>query len=295
MYVEKAGYNPAELTRAVFAVEGLTGSRAGPFGGEALRLMENIGPAKDISGRITAVVRVVEAWEACVPEDVNQAFGTAKSAFGPARQEDRVYSVKTAVAKDLKKLLAAESAKKAADEFLKAATEDGWEKALEKFNSRYGKQAGQDDDAPSASAEKPFRLENRTGLRRIAGAELATLAVRTSGDPSAAEMVKNQRIRARFAEALYELGAESAVENVIMEFEPELAFYVIKSASVSRMTREDYEKIKAQVAFMGDLAESQSLAAVYLDPNNIISRSKFRFIEVDRTQSGDSADSEGST
>ena len=55
-----------------------------------------------------------------------------------------------------------------------------------------------------------------------------------------------------------------------------MSFYCIKNISVKRITLQEYEKTKAMQIQREDYTQSESLAAVYFNPENILKRMSFR-------------------
>ena len=280
LYLSAHGYdNFVRLPRIVFAVDELGVSELGPFDVPKPRMYENIGPMKDISGQIMAVVRVIEAQKASEPEGINQAYGKSTLVFerDPNQISEDVYSVKEKVSEDLKKLAAMDTTKSKTEEFIALAEKHGWEGAIDKFNELYGQPDKQDEGGPSI-----FRMQNWTGLRRISREAIETLAVQSSGNPAAQFLVNEGKKNGQFIARLYSLVPQdsNAVEGLplVLEFKPEMSCYVIKDISVKRLTQDEYEKIKGWRANKADIVQSQSMAAVHFNPENILKRMNFRWV-----------------
>ena len=310
LYLEGQGQSPVSLAQIVFAVGDLAASELGPFDVRKPRMYENIGPLKDLlgsarfglldsSGQIMAIIRVIKTIKAVEPQSIDQTFSTSSLEFDPnqpstqngAEGEDEaenLYSVKEKVTEDLKKLAARDITKSKAEEFIGLAAKDGWDTAIDKFNELYGKQTGQDPNDPNASeisneeksVSEPFKLQNLTGLRRISRATLQTLIVQTAGNPAAQFFLNQQKNHRRFVEQLYSLIPQDSntVDTVplVIEFKPDMSFYCIKNISVKRITLQEYEKTKAMQIQREDYTQSESLAAVYFNPENILTRMSFR-------------------
>ena len=281
LYLKGYGYNnPVRLTQIIFAVDELAASELSPFDVPKPRMYENIGPARDISERIIAVVRVTEVRKACEPESVNQTFSKATLRFGrdeePAIRD--VYSVKEKVVEDLKKLAAMDTAKNTADEFIKQVVKDGWEGAIVRFNELYGRQ---DEGEPNV-----FELQNWTELRRISRETIGTLAMQSEGNPVAQLSVDRVVKEGMFIGQLYSLVPQDAnrldTVPLIMEFKPNMSYYVIKNIMVKRLEQKQYERLKALQAYKEDVIQSQSMAAVHFNPENILKRMNFRWAKEDK-------------
>jgi len=313
LYLEGYGQNPVSLAQIVFAVNDLAASELGPFDVRKPRMYENIGLLKDlwgsawsglqdVSGQIMAVVRVIKTIKAAEPESIDQTFSTSTLEFDPnqpsalraAEGEDageNVYSVKEKVTEDLKKLAAIDITKSKAEEFIGLATKDGWDGAIDKFNELYGRQTSRDEGDPNVSGTpdeeesiaEPFKLQNLTGLRRISKAALQALTVQSAGKPAAPFVLNEQKNHRRFVEQLYSLVPQDSntadAVPLVIEFKPDLSLYCIKNISVKRITLQEYEKIKAMRLQREDYSQSESLAAVYFNPENILKRMNFRLVK----------------
>jgi len=310
LYLEGQGQSPVSLAQIVFAVGDLAASELGPFDVRKPRMYENIGPLKDLlgsarfglldsSGQIMAIIRVIKTIKAAEPQSIDQTFSTSSLEFDPNQpsaqsgakgqdEAENLYSVKEKVTEDLKKLAARDITKSKAEEFIGLAAKDGWDTAIDKFNELYGKQTSQDPNDPNASeisneeksVSEPFKLQNLTGLRRISKATLQTLTAQTAGNPAAQFFLNQRKNHRRFVELLYSLIPQDSntVDTVplVIEFKPDMSFYCIKNISVKRITLQEYEKTKAMQIQREDYTQSESLAAVYFNPENILKRMSFR-------------------
>jgi hypothetical protein len=55
-----------------------------------------------------------------------------------------------------------------------------------------------------------------------------------------------------------------------------MSYYVIKDISVNRLYQEGYEKMKVAQLFREEYIQSQSLAAIHFNPDNILKRMNFK-------------------
>ena len=285
LYIKGYGQNMVKLPKVVFAVEGLEDSELGPFDVAKPRMYENIGPAVDAQGKIMAVFRVINAEKAQEPENINETYSKSMLEFEKAseqlkqessRQDEEgsqgqvLYSVKEKVTEDLSKLAAMDTTKSKAKEFIDIAREDGWENAIDKFNQLYGEQ-----DQP-----QPFALQSVTNLQRIPKRAIETLAIQASGNPEAQVLVNQSKKRRQLIRQLYSLVPQDSntVDNLplVMEFKPEMSYYCLKDITVKRLGQEQYEKIKTLQVYREDTVQSQALAAVHFNPENILTRMNFR-------------------
>jgi hypothetical protein len=62
-----------------------------------------------------------------------------------------------------------------------------------------------------------------------------------------------------------------------------MSYYCVKNISVRRFGLEEYEAIKAMQIYTEEHLQSQSLAAVHFNPENIFKRMSFRWAEEKKT------------
>ena len=296
LYLQDYGYNPVGLTQIVFAVDELAVSELAPFDmRKKPRMYVNIGPLTDMFEQTMVLIRVIKAEKASEPETINQTFSTGTLEFerDEGQLNDDVYSVKEKVAEDLKKLAAMDTTKSKAEEFIELAAKDGWESARDKFNELHEQQTTQNEGDPNAltipnaekSVSEPFKLQSLTNLQRISRATLETLAVQNEGKPAAQFFLSDRKKHHRFIDQLYSLLPQDSntVDTVplIMEFKPNMSYYCVKNISVKRLGQEEYEGLKAMRLYREDHTQTQSMAAVYLNPENILKRMNFRLAGTD--------------
>lgn len=280
MYLRGYGFNPIQLTQIVFSIDEIGTSILSPFDIPKPTMYENIGILRDAKEQEMAVVRVVDAQKSCEPESIDQTFSKNTFSFGQAAGQNAadVYSVRKKVREDLKKLAAMSTAKAKSKEFVSMAAKDGWESTSDKFNSLYGRQSDQNKGDPNA-----FKMESMKERRRISDEVLDILAVQSRDNPAAQFMVAEAKKNSLLMNQLYSLVPQDANTigevPVIMEFKPDMSYYCIKNLSIKRLTQQDYEKIKGWQVYEESTAESQSMAAVHFNPENIIKRMNFRMAE----------------
>ena len=284
LFLEGYGQNPVRLSKVVFAVDELAVSELGLFDVPKSRMFENIGPIKDMmsmyssdAGGIMAMVRVIDAQKAAEPESIDQTYGTSSIVFDPNEEKagENIYSVKEKVTEDLKKLAVLDATKSKAEEFVAMAQKDGWTSTINKFEKLYGQLQQRDQNDPNA-----FRLQNYPDMRRISRANLETLSLQGQGDPMTSFYLNESKVNKQFVDQLYSLvppdNDTAGILPLVMEFMPDLSFYVVKSISVKRLFKEDFDKMKATRLFREDYNQSQSLAVIHFNPENILKRMNFK-------------------
>jgi len=284
LFLQGYGQNPVRLSKVIFAVDELAVSELGPFDVPKPRMFENIGPIKDMmsmystdAGGIMAIMRVIDTQKASEPESIDQTYSTSSFKFDPNEEKpgEDIYSVKEKVTEDMKKLAVLDTAKSKADEFVALVEKESWTTAINKFEELYGQLQDRDPNEPNA-----FRLQNFPGMRRISKANLETIALQGQGDPMTAFYLNESKVNKQFVDQLYSLVPQDkdTAENLplVMEFKPDLSFYVIKNVSVKRLFKEDFDKMKATRLFREDYIQSQSLAVIHFNPENILKRMNFK-------------------
>jgi len=285
--VEGFGYYPVNLTQVVFAVDELEASELGPFDAPKPRLYESIGPAEDRyasapsrpEDRIVVIVRITDAIKSSEPNGIDEKFSTHALILDANQVEDAndVYSVREKVSEDVKRLAALGTTKTKARLFLEMASRTSWETALKTYNELYGEDAKDDPNDPNV-----FIMDNLM-VNRTPTLQLKTLAVQNEGNPAAKFFLNQAGLEQQFTDKLYALVPSDSntppVLPVIMEFQPDMSFFCIKDLSVKRLWSEDFDRLKAIRLYREDRTQFQSLALVHFNPDNILKRMKFEFVE----------------
>ena len=303
LFLQGYGQNPVILGKVVFAVKELAVSELGPFDVPTPRMYENIGPIKDMmsmystdASGIMAILRIIDARKAAEPESVDQTYSTHSLKFDPNEEDadEDTYSVKEKVTEDLKKLAVLDTTKSRADEFIALAKKESWTNAINKFEELYGQLQQRDPNDPNA-----FRLQNYPGMRRMLKANLATIALQGQGDPMTSFYLNESKVNKQFIDHLYSLipPDKNTADSlpVVMEFKPDMSYYVVKDISVKRLFKEDYDKSKATRLFREDYIQSQSMSVIHFNPENILKRMNFMAVGAEDEEIADAnapADSE---
>lgn len=289
LFIRGNGRNTVMLSNVVFAVKELGDVELSMFDATTPRMYENIGPVRDymsqygeISETFMLLVRVVEVRKASAPESVDQSFSTHSFIFDPNEQQDqeKIYSVKDKVVEDVKNLAAMNTAKTKAEDFIAQAAKIGWQNALVSFNKLHKEEYGQDPNDPD-----PFTVQNRRGMRRISAAVMNTLELHRKTDPAGRFSMYDIEREKRLADKLFSLvpSDKTTTEDLplVLEFKPRMSYYAIKSISVNRLWKEDYDKAKVSRLSDEEYIRSQSLAAVHFNPENILKRLKVKWARDD--------------
>lgn len=274
LYVKSVGPDqvPAHITQMIFSVDELGTNYLGLAGIAQPRLFENIGPMSDISGKIFAIVRVVDVRKAAAPDDVGSTFTKNSIEF----EEDtapNIFKVRDNVIEDLKMLAAMEKAKTEADKYLAIANKDGWDKASEQFNKRF---SIDDPNDPNS-----FKLITFNGLKKITSESLVTSALHNESLPGAYLNKAAQSREAAVIARLYSLvpldSAEPRELPLAVQIKAGKAYYCIKSLKITRIDRDQYDRSKAILAFSHDARERRIFSVEHFQPANILKRTNFKF------------------
>lgn len=280
LYLAGQGGTSVGLLRVAFALDELDPppeGRLGLFEIPTPRMYENIGPMRETPVNETLVLaRIIDAQKASEPDDIDRTYSkkTLQLDDKPS-QSEQTYSVKEAVAEDVKLLKAMQVAETAAQEFAGLVQAEDWEKLSEQFNERYAARSDPNDDSPW-----PFRLQHLPGLQRISTLDLTIFRLFVAGIPGRQSLISDRERYKGLMDKLYSLlpSDKQTVENLplVVEYRPYRSFYVIKSLSRKLISRGEYEKAKAGEAFTEDNIVAQSLAVLHFSPENIRKRMNYR-------------------
>jgi len=252
------------LSKVVFAVDGTT--RLTQFEIPTPRMWENIGPLKDAIGSIVGIVRVVKVEKAVVPSSFELSYSIKPVNIDQADATQEQYSVRQAVAEDVKIQKAMDSAKARAQELVKSITEKGWATAISQYNENY--------------TTGMIRLRNVSQLRDISQRELLTGKMLSENNPAQFAGFKGILIKKEQFDKLSSLipAGEVEAKNImqIVRFEPDQCYYVVKDVSKISVTEADYLASKNQAAYQLDNVSSESLGVKHYLPENIVKRTNFR-------------------
>ncbi len=287
MYLTSYGHNPVPLIQALFSVKEIGNNATILLSMPQTQMYMSIGPARDpmsasttdLSNQIMVIVRVVAAEPDVAPAGLDVSYSIRTLDLGKTpEQPDKTFAVKEQVVKDLRALAAWDTTQARAGEFMALATKDGWDRAVTQFNKLYGEQAKADPNDPNV-----FKLDRRMSTQRISRADLQVLATQLSNSPAASVYLNEADMESLFVDRLYSLVPavpdEAPQMPKIMEFKPGLSCYVIKNLSLRPLYQEQFHKMKGMVIGREEYSQTQSLAAVHLNPESILKRMNFRYAD----------------
>ncbi|MDD5459788.1 MAG: hypothetical protein PHF37_10400, partial [Phycisphaerae bacterium] len=269
MFITATSQITFPLLRVVFAVEPLQSDDLGVFDTLKPNMFQSIGHVRSQTGNLFAVVRVIDAKKANVPEslDVTYSKATMKLDGGDAN-EPQIFSLREKVAEDVKRLNAMDVVRQKAGNFLAAAEKDGWDKAIEEFSKKL--------DEPN-----DLEIRQMSGVRRVSDAEIEMIKLQNASNPAIRSLLNQTRMMQDIAAKLYSLvpdNNDALTEPKIMEFKPQFSNMVIQKIDVASFYEQEYEQMRGFNAFRAALVSSQSAAMVFLNPDNIFIRSGFEWI-----------------
>jgi hypothetical protein len=285
LYLEGVGFNPVTnpliipLVKIAFSIEQIGKSELSQFDMRKVKIYENIGPLKDMLGKTMLIIQIVDAQKESVPKDINAGYSIETTSFEDSNnvQEKKYFSVKEKVIEDLKKLAAMETTEKKAREFVKLAVENGWDKAIDEYNKLYPKSSA-DNNEPNS-----FQMQELFNLPRAGELDIQTLIIQAEGDlviEQAVPAIEKERF---LKQKLYSLIPQdsNSLGNVpyVLEFKPDMSYYCIKKLTVKRINEDQYQMYKPMQAFRDEVTRIQSAAAVFYNPENIVTRMNFRWSE----------------
>ncbi len=269
-----SGQMPHVLIQVAYSVEQLDSSDPAPGRTIKPKLYETLGPLSDLQGKIAAIVRIVDVQKAAEPSGLNDLFKPAKIRLDEPdmAEEEDAYTAREQVEQDLKKLAAMQTAEEKAKEFLPIAQEQGWEKAIEKFNLQY----------PPTEPNDPnnFDMTDWANFRKPSAEATEIIASFSRGLPGARLNMNVHNRDMMILETLFSLVPDDSNSPkelpLVLEVKPDLGYYCIKTLSVNRIDSREYDQVKSLLAFRQDTAETQSLGALHFLPENILKRMNFR-------------------
>lgn len=273
------GSNPIPLSMVLFSLKAFGDDAAILPSSSAASLYASIGPAKDpssatasdVSSQIMLLARVVDAQPDAAPAHIDVAYSTRTLNLGDANPQDQTFFVKEQVVKDLRDLAAWETTGAKAAELAAMATQKGWDTAVTEFN----KLAKADPNDPNL-----FRIDRSRSVQRISEADLEVLAAQLSNNPAGRIYLAEARMESEFANRLFSLApadSSAAPKAQILEFKPGRSYYVIKDLKLQPLYQEQFQKMKGMVIGREEYSQAQNLAAVHLNPENILKRMNFRW------------------
>lgn len=270
------GRMPQPLSRLAFSVGRPESPEPALTDIPAPKIYETIGPVFDPMTQLAALIRVVDVKDAVVPAGFGFTFSVAKVNLEQpdAGADEQVYSTRQKVVEDLNIIAAMQSAKEKADEFLTLAQEEGWDKAVDEFNRQY----------PPDGPDEPnnFGSTSWTDLKQPSPDIDAAIVARNRGTVGGHLAIGAHNRDKMILDTLFSIvpfqQSTPPQLPVTVEVIPDHSYYCVKSLSINRVDRDEYDRTKTLVAYQHDRLEGLSLSIVHFNPENILERMNFRLI-----------------
>lgn len=279
---------PASLGKIVFAIDELSVTVLGRFDVSPPKMWENIGPMRDRSGGIVAMVRVVRAQQDLEPAGLDTSFSIKGAVLDEADDEPAVYSVREKVVADCKVLSAMRQAREWSDELVRLLEDKTWGEAIDEFNELHETKEGDE------SVFVPLRLEKISGQSRASLEEIKEIEMLSLENPIAADYVKAMVTNKALNDKLYSIFVPGHTEVLdakrVLSFRPGASYYIIKDIFRTTVTNEEYYNSKVARAYQIDAIRSDNLAFIHFSPENIFKRMNYSPEDQPDSDSGSDGD-----
>ena len=267
---------PVLLGRLAFAVEEAGAVKLGRFETAKPKMWLTLGPMKDRFdqyGSSSALVRVVKVEKEFEPQDLTLTYNKADASVSKDKPAEQLFVLKDVVARDVKRLKAVALAKARADEFAASIGDQAWDKAIEAYNTKYIKA-----DDPGAFTQR-LRMDRLSERARSADSDIRRMAALVQGEPSMQrfykDMVQTNQQLIVFNSLLPADKTEADNLKTVVEFKPAAQWLVVKKIARTQPTKDEYRKSKAAAAYQIDAMQSDGLALIHFDPDNLRKRMQF--------------------
>jgi hypothetical protein len=288
LVVESQGGQGITMDKIAFAIKELGVTQLGRFDVAAPKLFQNIGPVKNTTGSMFALVRIIAVHQATEPQDINLSYSRKFAVVDTTEQSDEVYNVKDSITEDLKVVKGMEIAKAASEELLALIEEKGWDDAIKAFND--AREENED------SVIGTLRLATQQGKTRSSLIDEKLMELRTSDNPIMQKFKHFRIAGTMLTEKLYSMLPEGETEMLdirkAFKFEPQTSYYVVKDVNKQLATEDKYYQDKNRLALLLDMNRSVSLTFVHLLPENLIKRNNFEFVTDEEEDDGKTSDDE---
>jgi hypothetical protein len=124
---------------------------------------------------------------------------------------------------------------------------------------------------------KTFEIQTWNQKNRVSQMDVEIAKIWAAQLPGVEYLINSRIIQAKLMDKFYSLLQQSnkiRLENVpaVIEFQPLLSCYVIKSLSRNPVTTDEYEKLRQQIAYKENFILAQSMTLEHFMPDNILKR-----------------------
>ena len=139
---------------------------------------------------------------------------------------------------------------------------------------------------------KAFEIITWNGTARSSAMDIELIHKQFANDPASADGVNMAVIQKNLVDKFYSLlppqQADFANVPMIVEFQPQASYYVIKSLSRNLPNQAEYDQDRAKIAYSLDYIDGQSMAMDFLLPDNILNRMEFKWAVQDEADDANS-------
>jgi hypothetical protein len=245
----------------------------------SIRTWENMGPfsggfyqeQKNKYQRLMVLTRVIDIAEAQAPERLDLTYDTSGiRIFDDQPEKDTTFSLTEQVKEDVLLQRAMEEVKTRAETLAQLVKDQGWEQGLKTYNETY---------------DPDVRLDSLKQQQRMAAAEMAIRRQQMKNSPASARRLQTQLVGGMLNNELSSLlpaeGESTGTIQDVVEFAPQAAYFVVKDVVRKPATTEDYLENKAIAALKLSSAQSQELALIHFNPENILERMDYEAVKQD--------------
>jgi hypothetical protein len=239
------------------------------------KLYQNLGPFQHYNRSILALIRIIDVKPSFVPDSIELSISKKSVVLDEQNIQDEIFSVKDKVIEDLKILSGMGTAREKAEEFLKIAEQQGWDIAVEQFNKKY---PPEEKDDPNN-----FELVTYPNLNKFTKDMANIPDARDMASPGTkfSEIARLNEIEIRniLFDQIPKGSGRPKQLPFILEVKPAMRYFCVKDMSMTQIDQKQYLHRKAYNAYRISENQQQSLAIAFFSPQNIISRTNFRYIE----------------
>jgi hypothetical protein len=269
--VEGQTQAPVLLGRLAFAVEEAGSVKLGRFEAPRPKMWLTLGPMKDRFdqyGQSSALIRVVKVEKEFEPQDLTLTYNKADAFVGKDKPAEQLFVLKDVVVRDVKRLKAVALAKVRAGEFA-ASIGDQAGKRPSDLQHQYIKA----DDRPSPTVANGSPRERARALTPISAAWPPC-----TGEPSMQRLYKdmvqtNQQLTLFSPVAGRQTDAKQPQDRRRVQARLPVAGH--QEDRPDPADQDEYRKSKAMAAYQIDAIQSDGLALIHFDPDNLRKRMQF--------------------
>ena len=248
------------LSQLVFSANEIATVKLNKFEGAAPKLYQNIGPLKSMYGNTLAVIRIIDAKQAHVPQSIDDTYDITASSLKAGETATVTKAVKDAVIKDCKLLGAMNIAQSRAEAFINTAGQD-WDKAIE---------ANKKD-------LKNLKLSKLEDQGRVSQYSMINLDAQLKSFPGQSSYLKYKLSDKMLKDSLYKIADEQMPQ--VIELKSDMSYYAVKKVDIKAATDKDFDDNKFNAALGKSAISSMQASLIQLNADNIISRTGYEEIK----------------